>query len=999
MRLADVLNLPKEANSLAIIKDYLETNLTNLEYQAAFNFYLEIADSLELFDYVYDEGKRVFESMANQTQSMYYEKILGHLIQACLSLGHLEEAKTYIDMRKEALPVVNQYLGLLDEINLKKALHEPYKEQLMRILSDVIPDQIKIYCHEELLGIHMAEQAYDLALHEINALYGFDLSYKYFYDELNLLIKLNQLDTARKKAQDALKVNKRDVKTVYYLLQIYYLTEDYMKAVNLEAEYEEYFEAEDEDVRKLVYGLLVELYKKIDNKPSLTLYQNRLKQLNKTLTKKTVKKDEEKDHQEQKVIFIEKPEVEKSLVSNQLFKHLETATHLIEYAHLIDEKLPLREFLRQFFVEVDKAVNIKEFAVYLAKDVDNFFFYKKERLYDKTYSKLNIEDTYINDVLQGKEIFEQTAQIKWQKNIITGKPYDESVGFVYALPIGDEGVFICHLEDALLDPAIHYDLFKLISSILFSYLQDEKRMSSLKTHNQFYERIIESPIIAYREMTSTRSTYNDLAMSLFHIEKHHHFELFLRDVSYEYVNAYKNLVRRLFANPYETGQILYTYQGKHILEKLYSIKYQNDVSIISIFTDQTKEVDEAKSLVLKATIDPETDLANRYQFETSFKGYLDEKVSFCLIEFNDQLKHIYGIEPMSQFFKEFAQVTKKHFQEATTYRFDFNQLMVVIPYNDIRSVSKAVKNYFRYIEQYTSKVLPYEKFQASMGVLRYPVVTIERNREKLLRFFDIALEKAKRDKEEHVQFFIFRDYEDELFEQQVIDYLNQAIETKEIGLVFNQMIDMKNNVVWQYESELILTNLVIDSRYLLKIADKRNRLVELERFHIEQVCSFLVDLEKATERLIKITIPISKETFIDPTFNPFILGTLKTYGIPYEFIRLKCDMELKAHQHRHQIKELVDKGIGMDTTSLESAVYYPFHALHVNFQKEDLKYGEYLRHLDNLCQDFQMALVVRNVKTKEEKEWLTRLNLRYIEGKLYKSLPAPVLFNKIKDAL
>ena len=998
MRLADVLNLPKEANSLAIIKDYLETSLSNLEYQAAFNFYLEIAVQESLFEFVYDEGKRVFESIENQTQTMYYEKILGHLIHASLALGHLEEASAYINIRKEALPVVNQYLGLLDEINLKKALHENYTESLLRILNDVVPDQVKIYCHEELLAIYLNDLAYEEALKEIHALYGFDLTYKYVYDELDLLIKLNRLDDAKKKAQDALKTNKKDIRTVYYLLLVYYLTEDYMKAVNLEAEYEEYFEAEEEDVRKQVYGLLVDLYKKIDNKPSLTLYQNRLKSINKQLTKKA-KKEEDKEEKEQKVIFVEKPDVDKTLVSKALFKHLETATHLIEFAHLMDEKLALRDFLRLFFMEVDRVFETTEFAVYLNQAVDNFYFYKKERLYDKTYTRSNIEHTYIDDVLEGKEVFEQTAQIKWTKNLITGKDYDESIGFVYALPIGDEGVLICHLEEALEDPARHYDLLKLIASIIFSHLADDKRLSKLKSDHQYYQQIMNAPIVAYREMTASRSVYNAEAMKLFGIDKHHHFELFLRDVSYEYVNSYKHLVSKLFAKPGESDQILYTYQEKHILEKLYSIKYQDDVTIISMFVDQSKEVDEAKSLVLQATIDPETDLSNRHAFEEAFKGYLEEKVSFCLIEFDDVLKHIYGLDQMSQFFKEFSQVTKKHFQEGTTYRFDFNQLMVVMPYNDIRSVSKIVKQYFRHIEQYASKVLIYEKFQASMGVLRYPVVTIERNRDKLLRFFDIALEKAKRDKEEHTAYFVFRDYEDELFEQQVIDYLNQAIETKDIGLVFNQMIDMKNNVVWQYESELILTNLVIDARYLLKIAEKRNRLVALERFHIEQVCSFLVDLEKATERLIKITIPLSKETFLDPSFNPFILGTLKNFGIPYEFIRLKCDMDLRPHQFRNQIKELVDKGIGMDTTSLESAVFYPFHALHVNFLKEDLKYGEYIRSLENLFEVYQMALVVRNVKTKEEKEWLQRLGVRYIEGKLYKELPAPVLFNKIKDAL
>ena len=129
------------------------------------------------------------------------------------------------------------------------------------------------------------------------------------------------------------------------------------------------------------------------------------------------------------------------------------------------------------------------------------------------------------------------------------------------------------------------------------------------------------------------------------------------------------------------------------------------------------------------------------------------------------------------------------------------------------------------------------------------------------------------------------------------------------------------------------------------------------------------------------------------------MGTLKQYGIPFEFIRLKCNMELKVNQYRNQIKELIDHGIGMDTNSVETAVFYPFHGLHIDFVKEDLRFGEYIRQLQNLADVYQMALVVRNVKTKEDKEWLTRLGVRYIEGKLYKALPAPVLFNKIKDAL
>ena len=131
----------------------------------------------------------------------------------------------------------------------------------------------------------------------------------------------------------------------------------------------------------------------------------------------------------------------------------------------------------------------------------------------------------------------------------------------------DLGVFIIHLDEDLKDPATYYDLFKLISAILFTRLIDEKRLGNIKVENKFYKNVLNSPIICYRELTESRSTYNESAMNLFHIDKHHHLELFLRDMSYEYVRNYKDIISYLFVHPNEEKHVQYTYQEKHILEK------------------------------------------------------------------------------------------------------------------------------------------------------------------------------------------------------------------------------------------------------------------------------------------------------------------------------------------------------------------------------------------------------------------------------------------------
>ena len=995
MRLVDILKLPKQPNSLGIIKEFLTQPLSNHDVQAAFTFYLEIASSLGLNDLVFTEGEKFLKDLQFQQESEFEEKILKFVIHASIEIEAFDKARLYIEKRKQILPVLKQYLGVLDEIKYKKAMQLPYLDELLKVLSDIIPDQTRIYCLEEVFQIYKKNNEYEMALKSLYSLYDYDLQSTYIHDELDLLAQLKRYEDVLKIALEQLRKHPDDLLTMLSLIEVYIERDDLIKASSLEAENEEAFDKASDEIKKRAYQLFILLYQKLDNKLSLDLYQKKQKALIKSLDKKTKSIEEQKPE----VVIIEKPEI-KTVTHHELLKKFEIAQELIIFSHLIDEKLLLRDYLRIFFMHVDKEIETKEHIIYLNNETPNLFHYKKERLYDKSILSHQLEHSIFNDILKfDQEIFDKPKHFKSTINIITQKDYDESVKYVYGFPIGDIGVYVVHFDIEINDPGQYYDILKVITSILYTHLLDEKRLSKIKNANRYYHEVINSPILAYRELTESKSTYNGTAQNLFHIDKHYHLELFLRDVSYEYVHLYKDTIHKLLMKPGMTKELLYRYQEKNILEKLYSLKIGDEIIIMSLFFDQTKEVEETKSLIEKATIDHETGLGNLYALSNELNDELKDKASLFLIELNDQLKHIYGTEKVIQYFKEFAQHTKKFFQDGKTYRFDYHQLLVIVPTNDIRSVTKHVKDYFKYLETYDSKVLKYEKFNANMGILRYPVVTTEKNKEKLYRYLDIALEKAKRDKEEKFVFFVYRDYEDELFEQQVIDHLNVAIEQKTLGLTFNQITDIKKNRVWQYESELTLHNLLIDNKYLLAIAKKRNRLVELEKFHLTKIVEFLVELEKETERLIKLTIPISKETFLDANFNTFLLGLFKSHGIPYEFLRIKFDMDLRASHYAQQIQELIDHGIGIDTTSLDMALNYPFHALHIDMKKENIKYHTYLSKIKELLESFNMALIVRHVKTKDQKEALERLGVIYIEGPLYKQLPAQTLIQKIKETL
>ncbi|MFP4186907.1 MAG: EAL domain-containing protein [Acholeplasmataceae bacterium] len=995
MRLKDILDLKAEPESLNRIRTFLEEPRSHVDYQAAYSRYFSIALDLSLNQLVVDEGGRVIKEIENQRETEYQERILKHLIEACLRQEIFDQAKSYIEKRKALLPVMRQYEGILDEVSYKKALGQPYLEDLIRITTDVVPDPVRIRVYEEMFRIYRDDKDYEKALDCIHELYRYDLEHAYINEELYCLVALERYDEARTRAGEELKRNKDNVIAVETLIRTYMHYEDYHKAMTLEAEYEEIVDQADNAFKVKYFELLVELYASMGNKLSHDVYRKKLSNAKRALERK-------REHTEEKpkqAVVVE-PVTDRKASRQTTLEHFELINEMILFSHRLDDKKPLREYLRMLFIRVFESIDFKDLVVYLDQSSPNLFHFKKERLYDKTIGKEQIADTVQAAVLEGQtEIHERIAQIKWKKNILTQKDFDEKVAYAYSFPMGKDGVFTAFFAEAIPDPERYYDVLRVLANVIHAHVLNERKNDRLKRYNRFYEAIIDTSVMMLRYMDDTTSTYNETAQAFFGVDRHHHLEIFLRDVSSEYVSNYKKAVRTMFNKADVTKTITYRFQDKHVLERMHALRIDERIHVVSAFYDLTDEVERTKELIEKATVDDETELLNRRALSERLDDHLKDKASLCLIELDMHLKHIYGSEAMRRYFKEFSQVSKKYFEGGTTYRFDFNQILVIIDRNDIRAIKKLIRNYLRAIENHVSQVLPYETFQIKVGIVRYPVVTFEKRKDKLFRYLGIALEKAKRIQETDYVFFNYSDYEDDVFEQHVIDRLNEAIENRTLELSFKQITDLERNRVWQYESELGLPNLSVDSKYFLTIARKRHRIKDLEHFHIESVCAFLSGLEKETERLVKITIPISRETFLDPKFNPLVFGLLQRYAIPYAFIRFKFEMELRPNQYATQIQELIDHGISLDTTSLEMALAYPFHALHIGYPKGIAKKDSYLKKVKEMLEEFNMALVLRDVDTKDHKEDVKRLGLRYAEGDIYRDLPADVLLEKIKESL
>ncbi|MGI6782073.1 MAG: EAL domain-containing protein [Acholeplasmataceae bacterium] len=185
---------------------------------------------------------------------------------------------------------------------------------------------------------------------------------------------------------------------------------------------------------------------------------------------------------------------------------------------------------------------------------------------------------------------------------------------------------------------------------------------------------------------------------------------------------------------------------------------------------------------------------------------------------------------------------------------------------------------------------------------------------------------------------------------------------------------------------------------MFALAKRRNRIIDLDRFHILEVLNFLVKLSQETKVLIKITIPISEETFVDPTFNAFLIGAIKERKIPFPFIRLKIDLtNIKTHHYAHKIHELLNTGISLDTTALAMVLTYPFNALYIDFNDSDIKWQTYYGNLSKMLDEFHVATVATNINSRDQIESLKRIGIKLACGRIYPNISSEKLFAQIVE--
>jgi GGDEF domain-containing protein len=519
--------------------------------------------------------------------------------------------------------------------------------------------------------------------------------------------------------------------------------------------------------------------------------------------------------------------------------------------------------------------------------------------------------------------------------------------------------------------------------------------------NSLYTEILNHSSLFYKVIRNNDVYLSPALAERLLLPKNIASDKFSQQLSQATYQAYQQAITEVSKTLKTSQEVVYEIGDLTFKESLYSIKSNDENYIISIVTELSDQLLAMKTLKDDVYLDIETNLPNHAKLQRMMDDYLKGKYTFFLVELNDDLRLFQTHEKYLNHLKEVSSLLSAKLEGSVCYRLTTSQLMIIYPHNDLRKIANQVKMLQELINNYNSVILN-QNLQLMIVYLRYPVLSQTLKPQLIFTYLQATLDKLRMSNSTlMIGEFQYQYYEEFRFESNVIDYINHAINSDSFALVLKQITNLNKNTIWQYESALMIDKFNLDTDYIVEIAKRRGHIVKLEKYHLHAVLVFLHQVLKETDRLVKVTIPLSDVTLLSSGFVSYCLTYFKHFQIPFEFVRFKLNFRsFKLSSSYLVLDELAKLGIGLDITNLEGCLQYNFNALYYRLpNKPNNQHYDYLASLNQFLSNHQKALIIDNVSDRKIADQLIKREIHYASGKLYKIRAAHQVLQMVKDAV
>ena len=973
----DFSKLPNTIESIDKLTEVINVSSSSDEILEASFYLAKIYYSLKMYD---DAIKVLVKNLNDDFKKANYElyhKYYDVLINIYTTTYNLNDAIKWINKKRENLAVFDNYKA--DILLLKVYIKDEDLVKSIALCNKLLTEQIdvseKTYILKYLIDNYLREEKYDDALVYIRKLkentYELD-TYNYYYAlyyEAYSSYKIGEYTLALKLNNECMEnrmfiTEELSIKVYVLDFMIHIGLKEYKKAILKEAEYESIVLDSTYENKLDFYKACIELYTIELNKPSLDLYEERLNRLEKPfdierkkirIDLKPVKIKEEKDVVKKDNYKDDKATIY-SIVSNMI--------NLEEQILLKGIKPKIRDNLLSILDLTTTLVEFDVCVIVLNNRVFNGFYYKKNRLYEKTYK--DIKNTVIYDAIKHKneQIYPTRGELRGKRDIYLDRLYEDTdISSVIAFPIisNDKvnAVIYYYTFEEILSLGYNYEILKFASMLIGDRIINKDVNDNLNEDNSSYIKAFMEVDLPLKYVSNDDVYLNNKAVELLNLKSKLKLNEYMINILNEDYKSYKEFLSN------NVEEFKYRFNDVDILEK----KKLVGSDVISILSNNSLFVELERKENELIYLDSETRVKNMYSLKKDLAEFIrKEKFSLLYINIKTYAKifECYGSEYSSRVIRNTAMYLKEFFNSNNVYHFNKDEFYVIVDgINDSRTINNKALELIDYLRLHVNKNVSRIEARFAVGALRYRSQTLVKDIETLLDYVGFALKRAINSSDS----FAYFDpdlYKEDFNLTSMVANINEAIDHNKVTVSYNQVVDLKSMTTSFYRINPIIPSLNISKEEILNVVSLRGLQFKLEILMIRKSISEILKIFDKNKRYLRISLNITYDTLLHKDFIAFMKRLIVDNKLPKGLVIF--DLIGKRKDIKHEVEELSKMGIRFMSENIEDAMYFDINYFRVSYLLPHLNSEKgklVLESLKNMSEPLNMKLSIDGVEKDE----------------------------------
>ncbi|MDE7162052.1 MAG: GGDEF domain-containing protein, partial [Anaeroplasmataceae bacterium] len=876
MHLNEVLQLNKTTASIKKIDLFLAScNKKSIEYYQAFCYRNLILHSLGKTN----DALKALYAYVPEFPKLKDEEIIAicdAIIEITLSTKQFDQARKFIDEKKQHLKVSNALLNTKDEISLAIAKHDTHRaiSELKTYLLEILTIDESLWGLEQLAGIYYEVHDYKSYLELIPRLE------RLYQDSLNtnklIKIEYRKLEIAFDEGNyvkvicDGNRlINEYDldmetgILVATLLLRSYIQVKDYRKASIIESNYEEHLSQVSAQTALGFSKAALELYTQTNSLISMKHYQDLINEYNvlrkkqgKTELPRTgviiprIKEDGQvESFSEEARTLPNLHELTKNVKEVYVSSNYIKLEKLFAKINNLDDTVKFREVFRTSLIELSKFIPFEEaFLLYYDRSYMGLH-YKKERAYDKRLEYEGIEDT-INflAIAQEQEVYIEPNSLTGLKNIVTKEQYLD-VPYGIAIPLFKEDIPYASIafwsSEPFIDRDMVYETLKLISQMIHRVLCSELKQDKIRFSNKKMFFIYEHMSSGIKELMEGHIHLSQQAKDIFGSLEDITEEEFKSRIHASDLAKYEAMIEDIYRYLSSNQSIVYRYKKNQDyieVKETFFPSYENGIislySLIEDYTNQRKKSDELYTI---AFTNPVSKLETEVKLGMDLKESMQHrKLSLAVLDIHDfkLYEELYGINFANQLIYAIAEEMKAYYStnfQVKLYHLGFDRYAILIlDSNDKRTIDALLLKSFDKISKNLNLLNSRIKLYFNCGVYRLSKSAGIEDPNRILDNAYDALEDAKRvpDLAHHISHYDSEASKLRFNENQLITSISEAIDHGRIGITYKQMVSLAAKEIYAYVAQVSLDNYTVDPSYMTQVIARRGLEEQMDKYVI-----------------------------------------------------------------------------------------------------------------------------------------------------------------------